>query len=322
MRSKLMAYLKKIFADKKEVKRTLFCILMVSISTFIYCIGVMWFLEPAAVFSGGVTGIAQLITSASEKWLNCKLNLGLLIFIINVPVLLFGWTKVSKRFAVCSVISIVLQTVLMSGIIPYFDFGINTGTNPITNVTIGSNANKEMDLLLLSITGGFISGVGASLALRYGTSTGGIDIIAQAVSFKKNISIGFISLIVNIIIAILGAMVFGAPAILFYTIARIVTQSIITDRIHTSYNFLKVELITVEGEKMAQDLISNVGRGITIINAVGAYTHVDKTLLETVVSSYELEKVIITARKTDPNVFIAVVPAKAVFGNFKKKTIA
>lgn len=322
MGSKLMTYIKNFFSDKKEVKRTLFCILMVSISTFIYCIGVMWFLEPAAVFSGGVTGIAQLITNVSEKWLGYKVNLGLLIFLINVPIVLFGWKKVSKIFAVCSVISIILQTVLMSGIIPNFDFGINTGINPITNVTIGSNSNKEMDLLLLSITGGFITGLGASLALRYGTSTGGIDIIAQAISFKKNVSIGFISLIVNIVIAILGAMVFGAPAILFYTIARIVTQSIVTDRIHTAYNYLKVEIVTVKGDEMTSVLISNVGRGITLLNAIGGYTHVEKTLLETIVSSYELEKVITDAKKIDPNAFISVIPIKTVVGNFKKKTIA
>ena len=111
-----------------------------------------------------------------------------------------------------------------------------------------------MDLILLSFIGGFVSGVGSSLALRYGTSTGGVDILAQALSFKKNISIGFVSLIVNVVVAALGAMVFGNPAILFYTIIRIIVQSVVTDKIHTAYNFLKVEIVTTKQEELSQFL--------------------------------------------------------------------
>ena len=67
-----MKKIKNTFADlystKEELSKTLKCILMVSISTVIYCLGVMWFLEPAQLYSGGVTGISQLISNASEKW--------------------------------------------------------------------------------------------------------------------------------------------------------------------------------------------------------------------------------------------------------------
>ena len=76
----------------------------------------------------------------------------------------------------------------MSGIIPYVDFIINTGKNPLTGNIVDGNG-VEMDPLLLSFVGGFISGFGSALALRHGTSTGGIDILSQALSFKKNISI-------------------------------------------------------------------------------------------------------------------------------------
>ena len=102
----------------------------------------------------------------------------------------------------------------MNAVLPVVDFGINTGINPITGVNVGGGTG-EIDLLLLSFIGGFVSGVGSALALRYGTSTGGVDILAQAISFKKNISIGFLSLIVNILVAVLGAIVFfAATAIL------------------------------------------------------------------------------------------------------------
>ena len=294
---------------------------MVSISTVIYCLGVMWFLEPAQLYSGGVTGISQLISNASEKWVGHRINLGFLTFIINIPIIIIGWKHVSKRFVICSLVSILLQTILMSGIIPYVDFIINTGKNPLTGNIVDGNG-VEMDPLLLSFVGGFISGFGSALALRHGTSTGGIDILSQALSFKKNISIGYISMVVNVIIAILGAMLFGNAAIAFYTIVRIISSSVITDKLHTAYNYMKVEIITTKGEEIAQFLMYDIGRGITTYNAYGAFTHSEKKVLETVVSKYEINRVIEDARKIDPQVFVTVAPIKKVYGNFKKKTIA
>ena len=302
---------------KKNIK----CAVMVTISTVIYCLGVMWFLEPATLYSGGVTGIAQLISNTLNKFFNFRIDIGVLVFLMNIPILIFGWKKVSKRFVVCSVISIILQTLLMNSILPVIDFGINTGVNPITGNVVG-DGNGEMDLILLAFIGGFVSGVGSSLALRYGTSTGGVDILAQALSFKKNISIGFVSLVVNVVVATLGAMVFGNPAVLFYTIIRIIVQSVITDKIHTAYNFLKVEIVTTKQEEMSELLLSDIGRGVTIVSAMGAYTHSEKSILEIIISSYEIHRVVDDARKIDPGVFITVSPVKRVIGNFKRKTIA
>ena len=317
--SKIKKMLTKPLSD--EWKKNIICVIMVTISTIIYCMGVMWFLQPASLYSGGVTGIAQLISNSCSRFFNLKIDLGLIVFLINIPILIFGWKKVSKRFVICSVISIILQTVLMNEIIPVVDFGINTGLNPITGVMF-PGSGSEMDLLLLSFVGGFISGVGSALALRYGTSTGGVDILAQAVSFKKNISIGFISLVVNVIIAILGAFVFGNPAVAFYTIIRIIVQSVITDKVHTAYNFLKVEIVTTKTQEVSQLLLSDIGRGITIINAIGAYTHTEKSVLEIIISSYEMHRVIDDAKRVDPSVFITVSPVRRVIGNFKRKTIA
>ena len=296
-----------------EWKKNIICVVMVTISTIIYCFGVTWFLEPANLFSGGVTGIAQLIAAASNL---LGINfiseyLGIIVLLLNVPILIFGWKKVSKRFVICSVISIAIQTLLF-----------NDKIQTLLFIDLGINQSETMDMLLLSFMGGFVCGVGSALALRCGTSTGGVDILAQAISFKNNISIGFMSLVVNVIIAILGAVVFKNPAIAFYTIVRIIVQSVVTDKVHTSYNYLKVEIVTTKAEEVSQLLLSDIGRGITAVNAMGAYTHSEKTILETIISSYEMHRVIDDARKIDPGAFITVSPVKRVVGNFKRKTIA
>lgn len=305
----------------QETKKTIFCVIMVIISTIIYCLGVMWFLNPASLLAGGVTGTAQLLFTAAKKYFNVDLNLGVLVFILNVPIILYGWKNVSKRFVICSLISIGLQTFLMSGIIPYVDFGINTGLNPITGEVV-NGIGTEMDLLLLAIMGGFVSGFGAALALRSGTSTGGFDILAQAISFKKNISIGYLSMFINVSIAIIGAFLLNSPAVAIYTIVRIIIQSLVTDKVHTAYNYLRVEIVTTNPEGIAHQIFDDLGRGVTTIKAEGAYTHSEKTVLETVVSRYEVSRVVEDAKKHDPRAFISVSPVKFVVGNFKKKTIA
>ena len=114
-----------------EWKKNIICVAMVTISTVIYCFGVTWFLEPANLFSGGVTGIAQLIAAVSNLLgINfISKYLGVIVLLLNIPVLIFGWKKVSKRFAICSVISIAIQTILLNNVnilllseLQYYDF--------------------------------------------------------------------------------------------------------------------------------------------------------------------------------------------------------
>ena len=300
----------------KDIKKTIYCIVMVTISTIIYSFGIVWFITPAALYSGGVTGIAQLINRLlivlgvpDELFLN---DTGILVFLLNIPILIYGWKAVSKRFVICSIISIAIQTIMLSNLVSkylFLDLGINTS---------GTEAHR----ILLAFIGGFVCGFGAALALRSGTSTGGIDVLAQALAFKKHISIGYTSLIVNVTIALLGAIIIKDPTVLFYTIVRIISQSVVTDRVHTAYNFLKVEIITLHGQEIADKIMADLHRGVTIMPGVGAYTGQNKDVVETIVSSYEINKVISDAKSVDPSIFVSVVPVKSLFGKFERKTIA
>lgn len=288
---------------KHVIKGEIFRVVIVVLSAVIYSLGLMWFLEPAGLYSGGIVGLSQLIVNIISKYTSLNIPIGVLIFTINIPIVIIGWKLVSLRFALYSVLSILIQTVVTLGFIPVPEFGIND------------------DLLLLAILGGFSVGVGCAIALRYGTSTGGIDIIGQALAFKKNISIGYITMLFNIAIAIAAGFLFGWQ-IAFYTIVRIVITMIVTDRIHTAYNYLKVEIVTSHGDEISSEIMTKIERGITIIRGEGAYTHSTKAILETVVSSYELHEVIAISKSVDENVFITVSPIKVVVGNFKRKTIA
>lgn len=300
-----------------EFTRTLWVI----VSTIIYGIGVAWFLEASQVplYTGGVPGFGQLIRDAVYVWFGRDLGpnfLGLFVIVMNLPILALGWFGVSHRFTIHSLISVLLQAFIISWI-PVIDMGLS----------------DRSDALAASVLGGLLIGVGGGLALKYGTSTGGLDIIAQYLSLKKGKSVGYISMLMNVSIAILGGLIVGnhqSPSgevitggvIASYTIIRIIISTVMVDRTHTSYHFLSVDIITSSPQMIVDQILTKVYRGVTLMKVEGAYSHHEKTLIYVVISSYELHTLVSLVRRMDPQAFVVTRPVKNVFGNFKRKTIA
>ncbi|MDY0277066.1 MAG: YitT family protein [Acholeplasma sp.] len=301
-----------------EIKR----FFAVTFFTLIYGIGVVWFLEKSEIpmYTGGMPGLAQVLRDILVKngsLNNDKGNLFMSIFVLisNVPILLLGWFGVSKKFTLYSLVSVLIQS-LVIGFIPDVDLGLSSSSHA----------------LLASILGGLFIGVGVGGALKYGTSTGGVDIIAQYLSFKKGKTVGFISLALNFGIALVGALVTGGKIvngveiipglILSYTILRIIVTTIATDKIHTSYQYLSIEIITETPQVIVDEILHKIGRGVTISKVEGAYSHHEKTMVMVVIATYELQMITEIIRDVDDKAFVVAKPVKSVIGNFKKKRIA
>lgn len=281
-------------------------LLAVFIFTFIYGIGVVWFLEAAIepLYTGGIPGIGQLIRSIVLKYSNYDLGnifLGAFVLLMNIPTMILGFIGVSKKFTIYSFISVLIQATML-GFIPRIDFQIT-------------------DTFTLAVLGGLLTGIGIGGSLRFGTSTGGLDIIAQYLSLRKGMSVGYVSLLLNVLIALIGGFVYGSGAIVAYTVIRIIVTTLVTDKIHTSYNFLKVEIITKVPEKMYDEILVKLYRGVTILKAEGAYSHDKKSFLVVVISAYELRNLKSLLKENDPKAFTIITPVKDIYGNFKRKTI-
>jgi uncharacterized membrane-anchored protein YitT (DUF2179 family) len=305
----------------KVVKPELERLTAVIVFTIIYGIGVSWFLEASLVplYTGGIPGIGQLVRDAAYVWFNVELGnhfLGLFVIIMNIPILLIGWFGVSHRFTIHSLISVILQALII-GWLPKINMGLNSVEHA----------------LAAAVLGGLLIGVGAGGALKYGTSTGGLDIIAQYFSFKNGKSVGFLSMAMNVTIAILGGIIVGGRltptgqvitggVIASYTVIRIIISTIMTDRMHTSYHFLSVDIITSIPQSLVDEILIKVYRGVTLMRVEGAYSHHEKTLIFVVISSYELHTLVGLVKQVDPQAFIVTRPVRNVFGNFKRKTIA
>ncbi len=294
--------------NKKVVMEESFHVFIVLISAIVYSLGVMWFITPAGLYSSGITGFGQII---SDIIILCtdgkvKIPLGVFTFLFNIPLFIIGYRKVSIRFAIYSLLSVIVQSLFMMGWIPEYTFGIDALENQ----------------LLFALIGGLVTGLANAVALRFGTSTGGLDIIAQALSIEKGISIGTFTMIFNCLIALVGGgVIANAWEISMYTFIRIIISSIVIDKIHTAYNFVRLDIISDHVEDISQRIMSELKRGVTLMSVEGAYTHAQKRDAFVILTSYELAQAKRICMEADPNVFVIIAPAKGTIGRFVRKTI-
>ncbi len=308
---------------KTKVKPEIVRIAAVVVFTFIYGIGVSWFLEASVypMYTGGIPGLAQLVRDFLVFVLNVDMVswqgafLGMFIIVANIPILLLGWFGVSKKFTIYSLVSILIQATIL-GYIPALPLGLEHPEHAVT----------------ISILGGVLIGIGAGGALKYGTSTGGLDIVAQYISLRNGKSVGMISMTMNIMTAILGGLITHGHVVsgveiiggvvASYTILRLIISTIVTDRIHTAYQFISVEIISDNPNQIISDILSKIYRGVTLMRVEGGYTHKEKTLVMVIIAAYELTTLTQMVQQVDPKAFMITKPVKQVFGNFKRKTIA
>ena len=309
----------KKFLSNKDVKVWLGMI----VGSIIYCIGVVFVLDLGQFYAGGVTGISQIISNAVQKFVNAETHpelyqfakVGLksaLIVVINAPLFLIGWRGVSKRFAIVSLGSVLLQTALIA-LFEYIRFNFNT------DLIFDDLAEHT---IVLAIFGGLITGSGCGICLKYGASSGGMDILSQYVSLKKHISFAKFTLIIDIIIIGSAILVSGGIETGIYTIIRMIVHIIALDKIHTIYNRMKVSIVTDKVEEMRLALLSVSHHGITIYEATGGYSMTKKYVLESVILSYEEYDINKACREADPNCFITYTAIKKTDGKFNLKVIA
>lgn len=289
------------------------------VGSIIYSFAVVFVIDLGSFYTSGVTGISQIITSLLSR-LTGKELIGvksILIAIINVPLFLIAWHGVSKRFAIISVVSVGLQVILVA----LFEFLFSRGFNPFEAFKPVDGENNVGKMLTLAITGGLLTGVGEGICLKFGGSTGGMDVVSQYVSLTKHKSFAAISLSVDLVIISLS-MIVGSIEIGVYTIIRMIISVIVLDKIYTAYHYSKVVIVTEERQRMKDALIKNFNHGVTIYQAVGGYTNKTKYVMESIVWAFEAVEYIKVAKTVDPTCFVSTVGVKRVAGHFNVNVIA
>ena len=269
---------------------------VIVIGMLVACVGINGFLRQAHLLSGGVTGIAAIINYTTD------INIGLLTFLINIPIFVLWFIFLEKDFCITSLINMVLFSVLL---------GITQN--------IGNYIPID-DILLQSVFGGILSGVGSGMVFRTKSSQGGTDIIGAILKFKRNIPVKDTVLAANLIIVSVGGVIFGMNLALYTLIGFYVSASAMSFVKDAMTYEKSVMVISKESELIAKEIMSTLVRGVTFLEAEGAYTKEKKRIIYCIVLSKEIPKIKEIALKYDQKAFISVNDVTEVKGRgFKEK---
>lgn len=276
-----------IIRSKKFYVDMIFIIL----GSFIASLGVNLFLTHAELLSGGATGIALIFEYKTG------FQAGFTVFLLNLPLFLLSYKKLSKTFTLYSAIG--MLSLSASLII----------TKPFSSMI------EVNDILLYCIYGGVLCGIGYGLIFLRNGSSGGTDIITMVIRKKySSLNIGKVGFAINCIIVFVGALIFGLPKAL-YTLISMFAQGLVLDQMIRGFSSKKLLMILSDKEDLViKYIIKDLNRGVTSLNAEGEFTHEKRKMLYCLVTTRQMIELKERILHIDPKAFISVLDVSEVKG--------
>ncbi len=229
---------------------------------------------------GGITGVATLLNEL------IGVPVGLTSIALNVPLFLLGYRTAGRGFAFRSLVAMLLLSLLID-LFPLM---------PVTH-----------DILLASVFGGLLMGIGLGLVLRAGATTGGTDLVAKIIhNHWSVISVGGVLLALDCMVVLAAGVVFDAQAALYAMISLIVCTKVM-DLVLQGWDTAKQLLIISDrAEAIAKRVTVELDRGATLLAATGAYSGEKRGMMLCVVSNTEVARLKYIIMEEDPRAFVTV----------------
>lgn len=272
--------------------------LLIIIGIIISAIGINGFLAPADLLSSGLAGIVVILNKLFG------INQGIAIIAMNIPIFIICKKYVDKEFFFTSIINMFI-----------YSFALGISENLYKYIRID-------DLMIQSIFGGILIGVGVGLIFKANSSVGGLDIVMAALKIKYDISIKNASLVINFFIICVGGVLFGGLKAM-YTLISMYLTSISIEKAKDIFNKQKlILLISEKYSEIASNIMKTTGKGVTFLDAQGAYSKVNKKMIYCVVASSQVAKIKEIIYKEDKNAFVSINNIDEVKGGgFKEKKL-
>lgn len=257
----------------------------------LYSLSVAAFLEPAGLITGGATGIALAVGRLTGLSVS-----GFLLF-FNLAMLAWGWLVLGRAFALNTLASSILSPIFLA----------------LWERLLAGRGLTD-DIVLCTIFSGLGIGAALGVVIRAGASTGGMDIPPLVLQkwFRWPVSV---TMMVFDVAIVLGQVPFSPLPQVLYGIVMILTHIIVMDKmLMMGESRTEVKLISERSEELCEAILSQLDRGVTILNGAGGYTHEPAAVLLSVVSNRELPKLERLVHDIDPACFLIVSRVTEVSG--------
>ncbi len=280
-----------------EPKRDILRLLKVILASAIFAFNIKTFVHGAGLFPGGFSGLTILIQSIFDKYLHIALPYTVINLLLNVFPVVISIRFIGKKFTILSCTSVILTSVLVD-IIP----GVYLTDN----------------VLLLTIFGGIISGIGACLCFSADATGGGTDILSIHLSERYNIDAFNYFLAANTVMLCIAGVLFGWERSLY----SIIYQFTATQAVHalfTRYQKQTLFIITEKPEAVYDVIRDSTHHGATLFKGEGLYRQKERSMVYSVVSREQVADVTRKVREADEHAFINSIRTQSVTGRFYRR---
>ena len=257
----------------------------------LYAAGVVFFILPSGLITGGTTGIALIADHF------CNIPVSLFVGVFNIIMFALGMLVLGKSFALSTLISTVSYPAML-GLLERV-----TGNFVLTD-----------DKLLCALFGGLCIGASLALIIRLGASTGGMDIPPLILNKKLGIPVSASMYVFDFAI-LAGQMFFSERQASLYGILLVMVYTMTLDKLITlGAGRTKVEIVSRQPERLLSAILDKMDRGVTMLHARTGYLGIETDMLYCVIAPRELHKMEKIIRDVDPEAFIVLSRASSVYG--------
>lgn len=279
-----------VIKHKETIKEFFIKLLIIFIGGILGGIAFNALILPYGLLSGGVTGIALIIT-----YLSSKIPLYLIIILLNIPIFIWGYKELDKKLIFYSLIGM-----------GTFSFAL-----PLTEPFIPV---PEVDIFLAAIFSGLLVGVSSGIIIKAGGSSGGSEIISLILKKKKNFSIGSVSFALNALTIFLSFFFFPLKIALYTLVSMWVTGKTVDFILEGLTKNKAVTIITSRSDDVSFYILNELNRGSTIFDAYGGFSRQEKKVITCVINNFEFARLRNEISNIDPDAFMYVSEAVAVAG--------
>ena len=266
--------------------------IIITLGIILVALSVEYFFAPNNIAAGGVTGAAIVINAIMPN-----LSIGIITLVLNIALFVVAFMFIDGNFGVKTIYASLGLSIIL--------WIIEEFLNPIAITN---------DLMMATVFGTLISAIGMALVFNENASTGGTDILAKILNKFFHLDIGKSLLVVDFVITLASAFVFGIDVAL-YSMLSVILLGIIVDRVIEGFNICKsVFIISRHSDEISKFIIHTLDRGCTFLNGIGAYTGESNNILYAVLSRSQFIKLKKFIKEIDPEAFITVGEVHEVLG--------
>ena len=278
---------------KNKSLRDFITFVMITMGALISAAALECFLIPNTILDGGITGIAIIITKLTG------IPLWLLVIILNIPFFVVGYKHLGKNFLARTSYAILVFSLFLS----FFELVV-----PFTE-----------EMLLATVFGGALCGLGTGLIIHFGGCTDGVESIAIVISKKTSLSVGQIVLLINICVFSIAGFMFGFDRAMYSLLTYVISFKVI-DFVSEGLEQAKAALIVTEkGTDLSKEIYNKLGRTTTTIKGKGLISG-EKEVLYCVLTRIEIYELKHLVEEMDESAFVTILDVSDIIGNHIKST--